>query len=116
MMMFYFYFFFFSSRRRHTRSYGDWSSDACSSDLVQQEIILATRGDAVGGKTAAVGVASAAFRRKNTGCQLGQERKRPLAAERKFSDHPVFESRAHNHAFTLQQRRRRGRNFHRLAD
>src|SRR5437867_9981183 len=28
-------FFFFSSRRRHTRSYGDWSSDVCSSDLDQ---------------------------------------------------------------------------------
>src|SRR5207248_5045729 len=26
--------FFFSSRRRHTRSYGDWSSDVCSSDLL----------------------------------------------------------------------------------
>src|SRR5207248_8804118 len=26
-------FFFFSSRRRHTRSYGDWSSDVCSSDF-----------------------------------------------------------------------------------
>src|SRR6266516_7374398 len=25
--------FFFPSRRRHTRSYGDWSSDVCSSDL-----------------------------------------------------------------------------------
>src|SRR6266516_2907311 len=25
--------FVFSSRRRHTRSYGDWSSDVCSSDL-----------------------------------------------------------------------------------
>src|SRR6266516_5365654 len=25
--------FFFSSRRWHTRSYGDWSSDVCSSDL-----------------------------------------------------------------------------------
>src|SRR5207248_5075934 len=29
------FFFFFSSRRRHTRSYGDWSSDVCSSDLIQ---------------------------------------------------------------------------------
>src|SRR5438094_8449866 len=29
----YLFFFFFSSRRRHTRSYGDWSSDVCSSDL-----------------------------------------------------------------------------------
>src|SRR5207248_7230237 len=28
---------FFSSRRRHTRSYGDWSSDVCSSDLEQTE-------------------------------------------------------------------------------
>src|SRR5207248_5666134 len=30
---YFFFFFFFSSRRRHTRSYGDWSSDVCSSDL-----------------------------------------------------------------------------------
>src|SRR5207245_2247276 len=29
------YFFFFSSRRRHTRCYRDWSSDVCSSDLIQ---------------------------------------------------------------------------------
>src|SRR5437868_4859195 len=28
-------FFFFSSRRRHTRSKRDWSSDVCSSDLLQ---------------------------------------------------------------------------------
>src|SRR5207248_8223423 len=27
---------FFSSRRRHTRSYGDWSSDVCSSDLFRR--------------------------------------------------------------------------------
>src|SRR6266705_4048548 len=30
----YCFFFFFSSRRRHTRSYGDRSSDVCSSDLL----------------------------------------------------------------------------------
>src|SRR5258707_1302123 len=29
-------FFFFSSRRRHTRYWRDWSSDVCSSDLVEQ--------------------------------------------------------------------------------
>src|SRR2546430_12510392 len=29
------FFFFFSSRRRHTRFDCDWSSDVCSSDLVQ---------------------------------------------------------------------------------
>src|SRR6266704_4687410 len=28
--------FFFSSRRRHTRSKRDWSSDVCSSDLVDR--------------------------------------------------------------------------------
>src|SRR5699024_12616349 len=28
--------FFFSSRRRHTRSKRDWSSDVCSSDLIEQ--------------------------------------------------------------------------------
>src|SRR6266516_6860353 len=28
-----FFYFFVSSRRRHTISYGDWSSDVCSSDL-----------------------------------------------------------------------------------
>src|SRR5437867_1033831 len=33
LFYYYFCFFFFSSRRRHTRSYGDWSSDVCSSDL-----------------------------------------------------------------------------------
>src|SRR5699024_11985756 len=27
-------YFFFSSRRRHTRSKRDWSSDVCSSDLI----------------------------------------------------------------------------------
>src|SRR5437762_11688512 len=30
-------FVFFSSRRRHTRYIGDWSSDVCSSDLVESE-------------------------------------------------------------------------------
>src|SRR5437762_7087973 len=29
-----FFIFFFSSRRRHTRYIGDWSSDVCSSDLL----------------------------------------------------------------------------------
>src|SRR5699024_12110456 len=33
-------FFFFSSRRRHTRSKRDWSSDVCSSDLVQHGVLI----------------------------------------------------------------------------
>src|SRR5207248_7307278 len=32
-------FIFFSSRRRHTKSYGDWSSDVCSSDLRPASLI-----------------------------------------------------------------------------
>src|SRR5947209_9455049 len=39
-------YFFFSSRRRHTRYWRDWSSDVCSSDLVER-----------GGITERVGVA-----------------------------------------------------------
>src|SRR3954462_11041629 len=40
-------FFFFSSRRRHTRLSCDWSSDVCSSDLVDPPRIWAVhpRGD-----------------------------------------------------------------------
>src|SRR5207248_8743071 len=42
-VFFFFFFFFFSSRRRHTRSYGDWSSDVCSSDLVERLLIAALK-------------------------------------------------------------------------
>src|SRR5438445_167387 len=35
VVLFTFVFFFFSSRRRHTRYWRDWSSDVCSSDLVE---------------------------------------------------------------------------------
>src|SRR3712207_9271098 len=36
-------FFFFSSRRRHTRYWRDWSSDVCSSDLDQDQVVDAER-------------------------------------------------------------------------
>src|SRR5207248_8695091 len=39
IFVFFFFFFFFSSRRRHTRSYGDWSSDVCSSDLFVVQLV-----------------------------------------------------------------------------
>src|SRR5437016_7041205 len=35
-VFFCFFFFFFSSRRRHTRLVSDWSSDVCSSDLLNR--------------------------------------------------------------------------------
>src|SRR5438093_13514492 len=34
--------FFFSSRRRHTRLVSDWSSDVCSSDLIENAGALRT--------------------------------------------------------------------------
>src|SRR5699024_11821160 len=37
--------FFFASRRRHTRSKRDWSSDVCSSDLMEGNYHKATRQD-----------------------------------------------------------------------
>src|SRR6185295_7032142 len=36
-------FFFFASRRRHTRYWRDWSSDVCSSDLVERLVQVETR-------------------------------------------------------------------------
>src|SRR3712207_6175751 len=37
-------FFFFSSRRRHTRYWRDWSSDVCSSDLLEARDVAAELG------------------------------------------------------------------------
>src|SRR5258705_4888968 len=45
----YLLFFFFSSRRRHTRCLSDWSSDVCSSDLVDLVLAVAAFLDLVGG-------------------------------------------------------------------
>src|SRR2546429_2458875 len=47
------FFFFFSSRRRHTRCSRDWSSDVCSSDLldvqkVPVDLLAALRRELVG--------------------------------------------------------------------
>src|SRR3712207_9026537 len=38
-------FFFFSSRRRHTRYWRDWSSDVCSSDLIEIAIEPKSKAD-----------------------------------------------------------------------
>src|SRR2546430_14163951 len=39
MSLFCVFFFFFSSRRRHTRFDCDWSSDVCSSDLLEMRMV-----------------------------------------------------------------------------
>src|SRR2546430_41085 len=50
-------FFFFSSRRRHTRFDCDWSSDVCSSDLVQHPLSssLVSKAYETGARRAALG-------------------------------------------------------------
>src|SRR5207248_4184307 len=57
--------FFFSSRRRHTRSYGDWSSDVCSSDLDGRapppRETITTRGVAEETTTGAVSSSASSF-------------------------------------------------------
>src|ERR1022692_5129006 len=39
---------FFSSRRRHTRLQGDWSSDVCSSDLLECHGEILTKDELIG--------------------------------------------------------------------
>src|SRR3712207_5968633 len=51
--------FFFSSRRRHTRYWRDWSSDVCSSDLVN-----AVQGAAHAGASHVIAVDPVAFKRE----------------------------------------------------
>src|SRR5437867_11294097 len=34
-------YFFYTSRKRHTISYGDWSSDVCSSELAAAAVLIA---------------------------------------------------------------------------
>src|SRR6266508_4455803 len=54
MMKYHMCLFFFSSRRRHTRWPRDWSSDVCSSDLVN---VIARPGAPDVAELAALGVA-----------------------------------------------------------
>src|SRR5437867_4827808 len=49
---------FFSSRRRHTRSYGDWSSDVCSSDLVCDQSALRYTEETLAAAVTAIDLAS----------------------------------------------------------
>src|SRR5687768_17706912 len=53
-------FFFFSSRRRHTRCSRDWSSDVCSSDLLESKQFAAL-GRAIRGSVMIMGPMLARF-------------------------------------------------------
>src|SRR5207253_7279218 len=61
--------FFFSSRRRHTRWPRDWSSDVCSSDLLEQ-----TRAEAAQVNAQTLGL------REKKPCDSGRNGRRVLAS------------------------------------
>src|SRR5439155_8425814 len=67
--------FFFSSRRRHTRWPRDWSSDVCSSDLIDCHRLQSV----VGGPLFDWG---AGFSRLGWALKLGQARLKPAAEPR----------------------------------
>src|SRR6266705_6171202 len=61
---------FLSSRRRHTRSYGDWTSDVCSSDLLAVVTWSYPRGEGITDKKGETAVDVAAYAAQ-IACQLG---------------------------------------------
>src|SRR5207248_8971355 len=76
--------FFFSSRRRHTRSYGDWSSDVCSSDLEPDVLhIVRVRAVALAAATgnAVVVLASADSRSAAVAGRVGLRRNKPAGVD-----------------------------------
>src|SRR2546430_6054631 len=67
-LSFHIFFFFFSSRRRHTRFDCDWSSDVCSSDLVDSHAQRSDRSSASGARGRALhGCRSARAERHHDG-------------------------------------------------
>src|SRR6266516_5636286 len=86
------FFLFFSSRRRHTSSYGDWSSDVCSSDLPLPEALGEVTEQAVADVRQAAGLEHPVERRGEVAArhalQPGDE------AEEAGRGHGVVEGRA----------------------
>src|SRR5256886_4190166 len=87
-------FFFFSSRRRHTRFDCDWSSDVCSSDLLQRRR-TGRRGGSFGG----------GCERERLCDRLLQKLQRPFH----FCDDQVRSQRQPGLAFTRSEERRVGK-------
>src|SRR5690349_7070877 len=70
--------FFFSSRRRHTRSLRDWSSDVCSSDLIDE---LTRLGEERAGSRAVTG-GQLRLRERREDARLVPQRGASVAGER----------------------------------
>src|SRR5690606_39369225 len=70
---------FFSSRSRHTRFSRDWSSDVCSSDLLQRHLVLPLQGLAADGGADAHPLARQALQGALPQGLLGEDRQLPAA-------------------------------------
>src|SRR5262245_65358501 len=78
--------FFFSSRRRHTRCLSDWSSDVCSSDLVdrlRRVVIDETFGAALASAIDRQGALAVAHRAGGVGQHVLERRVGPLQQRRR---------------------------------
>src|SRR5205814_2663982 len=82
--------FFLSSRRRHTRCLSDWSSDVCSSDLMQGPPVAAAdvNGDGlddvfIGG---AAGVPGKLFIQQKDGSFVESTQGQPWVTDKKYED------------------------------
>src|SRR5687768_18272295 len=94
-----YYFFFFSSRRRHTRCSRDWSSDVCSSDLVDAPLDELSGGEGVGGVGSAPvrerpatgrGIAGVHGREKGVGVGRKDRKSTRLNSSHGYSSYAVF--------------------------
>src|SRR5437870_10433065 len=91
--------FFFSSRRRHTRWPRDWSSDVCSSDLPDEDVL--TIPDNVGGRYSVftpVGLLPAAVMGLDVrALLLGAAAMTKRFLEERFENNPVLQYAAVNY-------------------
>src|SRR6266516_155534 len=82
--------FFFSSRRRHTRSYGDWSSDVCSSDL---QAALVHDGNLLSG-VAQIGLGvEPEERRRADGVEVGDENRQVVGVDERVDGGEIVAER-----------------------
>src|SRR6266436_5073758 len=96
------FFFFFSSRRRHTRCSRDWSSDVCSSDLVENLRGIFSRATAPIWMDSSTGTECAEIREKLGGIKATAQQTGSDTFER-FTGPPIrkfFKTETENYAHT----------------
>src|SRR5262245_66368085 len=104
------FFFFFSSRRRHTRCLSDWSSDVCSSDLIELRCRLQVRAEGdialVSSLAGNKGYAAGFQRRKSRKAySVRRSEERRVGKECRSRWWPYHEKKKEKESRTIQQRR-----------